>query len=246
MIRTQDPPVRLVVITVSAVLLEAIINAIFSLGSAPFAVTVVVVYVVYIVYGAKTKDHTIWLWLLFGFVTGLVEVASNCDVYLVDEMKILVYPPDGMKIGVSPAYLPLAWGVVFTQLGLIGEWIRQRRSIIIASLLTAAVGGVLISIFENLARQAGWWYYQNTPMLLAAPYFVNLFEFLSTLLFVLAGWQIARSKVKHAYVWALFLGVAMGIWMCIAMRISFRLLGPCQGAVIQLPCVSHTPTFSPR
>ncbi len=242
--RSQDPPLKLVAVTIAILLVEAVVNAAFSLGPLPLVVTIVAVYVIFIVYGARTGDHTVWLWLVFGVVTGGVEVLSDCDVFLVDTMKVLYYPNTFPKIGVSPAYLPLAWGLIFTELGLIGEWIRQRRSFVAASFITAGLGGVIILVFENLARQAGWWYYQNTPMLVWAPYFVTLFEFLSTLFFVAAGWRIASSALRHAYFWAVTVGVLMGIWMCIAMRISFWLLGPCKGAVIQLLCQPQSlPTY---
>ena len=233
----KEPPLRFVLTTLLILLIVAIVNSMFSLGSIPFALTILAIYTAYFVYGIRHKDHTIWLWLLFGFVTGLVEVASDCDYFLVEEMKVLVYPYDVPKIGVSPAYLPFAWGLIFTILGLLGEWIRLRRSLLVSSLAVALTGGAVISIFENLARQAGWWYYQDTPMLVWAPYFVNVFEFLSTLLIVPAGWRITRASVERAYVWALGMGAVMGIWMCLAMRISFWLLGPCEGAAIQLPCI---------
>ena len=234
--RSVEPPIRFTLITLGILLAQAIVSAIFGLGPIPLAVTVGTLYISFAIFGLKTKDHTIWLWLLFGLVTGTVEVASDCDRFLCIEKEVLIYPDTFPKIGVSPAYLPFAWGLVFTQLGLISEWFRLRRSILASTLLTAALGGVLISVFENLARPAGWWYYQNTPMFIWAPYFVSAFEFLSTLLIVPAGWRIARASVREAYAWALGVGALMGIWMCVAMRFAFWLLGECEGAVIQLPC----------
>lgn len=238
----QDISLRFTLITVGVLFVVATINAIFSLGWPPLFVTIVALYAAYIWFGIRTGNHAIFVWLLFGLVTGTVEVCSDCDSFLVDVRKVLIYPDDVWKIGVSPFYLPLAWGLVFTQLGLIGEWLRKKFSLILASVITALLGAVMISIFENLARQAGWWYYQNTPMLVWAPYFVNVFEFLSTLFFVLAGWRITRKgSVGSAYFWAVTIGVLSGLWMCVAMRISFWLLGPCEGAAIQLPCYDVPP-----
>lgn len=240
--RYQDISLRFDLMTIGVLFLVALINAIFSLSWPPLFIVIVVLYLVFIWYGIRTNNHAVFVWLLFGFVTGAVEVLSDCDSFLVEVRKVLIYPDNVPKIGVSPFYLTLAWGLVFTQLGVIGEWLRKRYGLIKASILTALTGAVLISIFENLARQAGWWYYQNTPMLVWAPYFVNVFEFLSTLLFVLAGWRITRKgTVGSSYFWAITIGILMGIWMCIAMRISFWLLGPCEGAVIQLPCYPVAP-----
>lgn len=235
--RTQDPPLRFVLIVVFVLLIEGVINAMFSLGAKPFAVTIVLAYVAYAVYAIKIRDHTLWLWLIFGFFTGLTELASNCDYFLVEEMKVLIYPSDFPKIGVTPAYLRFGWGLIFTTLGLIGLYIRKRSPTSVeATLLTAALGAILISVFENLARQAGWWYYQKTPMLIWTPYFVNVFEFLSTLVIVPVGWWIVSSPTKRAYFWAVGFGIAMGIWMCIAMRIAYWFLGSCDRSILQLPC----------
>ncbi len=235
--QTQDPPLRFVLITVFVLLLEAVINAMFSLGSIPLAVTIVALYIAYAIYGVVVKDHTIWVWLLFGFVTGLVELASNCDHYLVEDQKVLVYPEGLRMIGVSPSYLRFAWGLIFTVLGLVGLWIRNRRtSWVETALLIAAIGAVLIAVFENLARPSGWWYYRNTPMLVWSPYFVVIFEFLSTLVIVPVGWWISGRSVKSTYLWAIGAGVATGLWMCVAMRIGYWLVGPCSGAIFQIPC----------
>lgn len=228
---------RFVLITVFVLILVGLVNAMFSLGPMPLALTIGIMYVAYAVYGLISKDHTIWLWLLFGFVVGLVELASNCDYHIVtDPYQALVYPKWWRMIGVTPSYLRFGWGMIFTILGLIGLWIRRRNTFVEATLLTAALGAIFILIFENLARQAGWWYYQNTPMLIWSPYFCILFEFLSTLLVVPVGWWITGSTIKKAYFWAIGLGVAMGLWMCVAMRIAFWLLGPCSGAILQFQC----------
>src|SRR5258706_8223352 len=85
--RSQDPPLKLVAVTIAILLVEAVVNAAFSLGPLPLVVTIVAVYVIFIVYGARTGDHTVWLWLVFGVVTGGVGVLSDCDVFLVRTMK---------------------------------------------------------------------------------------------------------------------------------------------------------------
>lgn len=235
--RSDIPPIRFVVITLAILFAVSIVNASLQLGEWPLIVVIAALYLAFFIYGARTRDHTIWIWLLYGLVTGLVEVASDCDSFLVDEVKVLVYPPHGLKIGVSPAYLPMAWGLIWTMLGLIGQWLRRQQTILRHSVLIGLLGATLIAVFENLARQAGWWYYRDTPMLVWCPFFVILFEFLSTVVIVPIGWQIARSTLRNAYLWAIVFGVASGIWMCVAMRISFALLGPCSGALLQFPCL---------
>lgn len=235
--RSEIPPIRFVVLTLGVLFTVAVVNAIFRSGEVPLAITIILLYLAFFIYGARTRDHSIWIWLIYGLVTGLVEVASDCDSFLVNEVKVLVYPPDVPKIGVSPAYLPFAWALIWTELGLLGHWIRQRRTLLGPTVLIGLLGAVLIAIFENLARQAGWWYYQSTPFLIFCPYFVMLFEFLSTIVIVPIGWMIARSSLRNAYIWAVVFGVLSGVWMCVAMRIAFFLLGSCDGAVIQIPCL---------
>ena len=235
--RSEIPPIRFVVITLVVLFAVCIVNASLQSGETPLIVVIAGLYVAFFIYGAKTGDHTIWIWLLYGLVTGFVEVASDCDTHLVNEMKVLVYPPHRFKIGVSPAYLPLAWGLMWTELGLLGQWIRRKQTLLRPSLLIGLLGATLIALFENLARQAGWWYYRDTPMLVWCPFFVLVFEFLSTVVIVPIGWQIARSSTRRAYIWAIVFGILSGIWMCVAMRIGFALLGPCEGAPIQLPCL---------
>ena len=235
--RSQVPPIRFVITTLAILFAVAVVNAALRAGQTPLVIIIILLYFSFFIYGAKTRDHTIWIWLIYGLVTGLVEVASDCDDYLVNVVRVLVYPPDVPKIGVSPAYLPFAWALIWTELGLIGEWIRRQRTLLGPTLLIGLTGAVLIAVFENLARPAGWWYYRNTPMLIFCPFFVGLFEFLSTVIIVPIGWHLARSPVKSAYVWSIVLGVASGIWMCVAMRIGFYLLGSCNNAVIQFPCL---------
>lgn len=234
--RSEIPPIHFVIITLGILLAVSVANAAFHAGQTPLVITIIALYFSFFIYGAKTGDHTIWIWLVYGLVTGLVEVASDCDAHLVNVMKVLVYPPNVPKIGVSPAYLPFAWALIWTELGLIGEWIRRQRTLLGPTLLIGLTGSVLIAVFENLARPAGWWFYRDTPMLIFAPYFVMLFEFLSTAVIVPIGWYIARSSIRGAYMWAVIFGVGSGIWMCVAMRIGFYLLGSCTNSVIQFPC----------
>lgn len=240
---TDRSSIRFVLVTLAVLWTVAVICAIFALGPIPLVVTVVGLYIAFVVYGFREKRPVVWLWLAIGLVAGIVEVWSNCDDYLVVVEQVLVYPDTFPKIGVSPAYLPVAWGLVFTQLGLIGDWFRRNNTLLRAMILTALTGGALIMIFENLAHPAQWWYYQNTPMLFYAPLFVNLFEFLSTAVLVLIGWSIARgakdpdNPTKPAVTgWAIFGGFVLGIWMCVAMRFGYWMLGPCEGAVIQFAC----------
>src|SRR5262245_21193523 len=155
MLQTEDFHIRFVLVMLSIVFVIGVINATFGLGSWPLAIAVTVIYLVYFIYGFKVNDHTIWLWLVFGFETGLVELESNCDYYLVETKKVLIYPDTLRKIGVTPSYLRFAWGLMFMHLGLLGQWInKQRNSRLEAVLLIALIGSIVIGVFENLARQA--------------------------------------------------------------------------------------------
>lgn len=236
MIRSEIPPIRFVIIAVSVLFSVSIVNASLQSGERPLVFVILALYVAFFLYGLKTRDHTIWIWLLYGLVTGFVEVASDCDSFLTHDVKVLVYPDTFPKIGVSPAYLPFAWGLIWTVLGLVGQWLRRQQTLLKPTVLIGLLGAALIALFENLARQAGWWYYRDTPMLVWCPFFVLLFEFLSTVVIVPIGWKITKSSVRGAYMWAIIFGILSGIWMCIAMRIGFAVFGPCEGAIIQFEC----------
>lgn len=175
-------------------------------------------------YIARYRDGQLARWLLFGLAAGWVEL-------LIDRWFVgtgtLVYPVDEPHIWASPAYMPFAWAMVLVQLGAVGAWLRQRLPFFLATALTAVIFGINIPIYEHLAKGARWWWYEQTPMLFDAPYYVILAEFLLALPLVWVAGVIADAPCRRS----VLLGVAEGFWMLLVGVFAFWLLGPCTGSV---------------
>lgn len=78
--------------------------------------------------------------------------------------------------------MPFAWTVVTIQLGYFGWWMGKRWGLPTASLLIALFGAVNIPLYEQWAKNAGWWYYRNTPMVGNTPWYIIGGEFLIALI----------------------------------------------------------------
>jgi len=205
------------------------VSAIYALGWRAITFNVGVVLVLDCIYILRYRDAQVGRWLLLGFAAGGVELLT--DWWLVGT-QTLVYPPDKPQIWASPAYMPFAWAVVLVQLGIVGDWLRPRQGWLAATLLTALIAGINIPIYEHLAKDAQYWFYQLTPMFLSTPYYIICAEFLLALPLVGLGAIAARLRPR----WSLSLGVIEGLWMFPVVLFAFWLLGPCTGAVIQWPC----------
>ncbi len=178
------------------------------------------------------KDGVVTRWLVFGIAAGFVELVA--DHWLVAVVDSLRYAPGEPLIWVSPFYMPFSWAVVLAQVGAVGEWIYARRSLWLASLLTATFGAFNISRYENFAHDAQWWSYHGSPMLQDCPHYIILGEFLLTLPLV---WMTDVFLLeKRPLSTSLALGVLEGAIIYAAYRVAYWLVGPCEGAVIQLPC----------
>lgn len=128
-----------------------------------------------LVYWAKTKDPIIPKLLLFGLIVGFGELAS--DAYSVVAKGTLVYPAGEPLIWASPFYMPVSWLAIMVQGGFMAWALRQRFGLGKAVLILVAVGGSYVPLYEYLARNANFWYYQNCKMLLGhTPYYVILAE----------------------------------------------------------------------
>lgn len=175
-------------------------------------------------YILRYRDGQLARWFLFGLAAGWVEL-------LIDRWFVgtgtLVYPVEEPHIWASPAYMPFAWAMVLVQLGVVGAWLRQRLSFFLATVLTAVISGINIPIYEHLAKGAKWWWYQQTPMLFDAPYYVICAEFLLALPLVWMAGKMTQGPLSRSAV----LGVAEGVWILIVGGFAFWLLGPCTGSV---------------
>jgi hypothetical protein len=157
--------------------------------------------------------------LLFGLATGWTELLA--DRWLVDTTATLVYLPGGPFVLRSPLYMPFAWMIVTTQLGYFGWWMGKRWGVPTASLLIALFGAVNIPLYEQWAKNAGWWYYHNTPMLGNTPWYIIGGEFLIALSLPAA---IAIFEKRH---WSVSIGagICQGLWIWVSYFLAFRLFG---------------------
>lgn len=182
---------------------------------------------------AWMRDGVLGRWLAFGLAAGVVELPV--DAWLVERAgRSLVYPPGGVEplIWDSPVYMPFAWAIILVQIGVISAWLRRRLGVVAGAVVTALVAGVNIPFYEHLAHDAHYWSYERTPMLLGAPYYVIVSEFLLALPLAPLGLLVER---RHG-AWSLALGALEGAWMFPCVWIAWRLVGPCAGALIQFAC----------
>jgi hypothetical protein len=215
--------------TMGLLLTLNIISAYYALGWKAVTFNVLLILGLDCLYLVASQDRQLGRWLLLGLAAGGVELLA--DWWLV-RTNTLVYPPDEPMVWASPAYMPLAWAVVLVQIGAVGAWLRQRYSFLLATLLTALIAGINIPIYEHLAKDANFWYYQYTPMLFNAPLYVICAEFLLALPLV---WMIGLTAHARPAL-ALAIGALEGLWMLPVVVFAFWLFGPCVGAVMQWPC----------
>lgn len=196
----------------------------FALWSTAFTLTVMVGWT------AWRRDPVLARWLLLGLVGGWVELLT--DAWLVRSTHTLFYPENEPMVLDSPLYMPFAWTLVLAQLGIVGRWLAQRMSLVKASVATALLGGSMIPLYEHLADGAGYWWYADTPMVMDAPYYIIVSEFLLALPLVWLGTVAEARRWRFSAV----LGLVAGLWMTPSVWIAWQLVGPCQGALIQLRC----------
>jgi hypothetical protein len=206
-----------------------VLSACYGLGWRAITASLALILLLDGIYMVAFRDLQLGQWLLFGLAAGFVELGS--DWWLV-RTGTLVYPPDEPMIWASPAYMPFAWAVVLAQIGVVGAWLKQRYGLLPATLLTALLSGVNIPIYEHLAKDAHFWFYQHTPMLFNAPLYVIGAEFFLAL--PLAG--MAGAITTAHPVRSLAAGVVEGLWMFSVVIFAFWLLGPCGSTVIAWPC----------
>lgn len=204
---------------------------IYALGWKSAAFNTALTLVVFSLYSLRYRDSYLPRWLAFGIAAGFTELAA--DWWLVNSTKSLVYPVDEPMIVVSPLYMPFAWCVVLLQGGVIAQWLASRMATWKAGLLTALLCSVNIPLYEHLAKDAGWWYYRDTPMVFNAPYYIIVGEFLLGLPLAWIALALARKKPLTG---GIPLGILQGIVIFIAYVIAWWLVGPCVGAVVQFPC----------
>lgn len=221
---------RFVLFAMALVLGSNVYGAITSAG-AKFALwSTFFTFLVMLGWTAWQRDGVLARWLTLGFVAGWVEIGT--DAWIVRVTQSLAYPSGGPMVWDSPLYMPFAWTIVLAQLGVVGGFLARRMSLTRATLACALIGGLMIPLYELLAHYANYWKYTQTPMLLRAPLYIILAEFLLALPLV---WMYRVQDGRPRAV-SVALGVAAGAWMLPSVAFAWVLLGPCEGAWIQFSC----------
>ena len=225
-------PERRLYFVLGTIGLLVVLNTVASfLAMGPITVVfnTALILLLFAIYYLRTRDRVILGWGVFGLVAGFAELPA--DAWLVNT-GTLVYPEGHAMIWLSPAYMPFAWMMVLMQIGGLASYLVDRFPLWQAGLLTAVAAGVNIPLYEHLAKDALWWFYQDTPMIFSAPYYVIVAEFLLAVPLAYFAGAIARGSLWKAAI----LGIVEGLVMLVACWIAFTLVGPCEGALIQLPC----------
>jgi len=228
---TDDPlRIRFILVAMGLVVASNVTGALthagpmFALASTLFTLAVMLGWT------AWRRDPVMARWLLLGLVAGWLETLT--DAWLVRYTGSLLYPPDEPMVLDSPLYMPFAWTLVLSQLGVLGGWLAQRMSLAKATLLTAALGGSMIPLYEHLAHHAGYWSYTNTPMVWHAPLYIIVSEFLLSLPLV---WMYGAA-LRRPWAYSAWLGVVAGLWMIPSVIVAWWLVGPCRPVFRALGC----------
>lgn len=109
-------------------------------------------------------------------IAGIVELGA--DYFLVVIADTLVYSQSLPMLVESPAYMPLAWAIVTTQLGYLALRLSDAERRLAASAAPSIIAMGLIWFYETGAHVAGIWGYTNAPILMVgnAPAFIIVAE----------------------------------------------------------------------
>lgn len=212
---------RLVLTTLGLSFVGNAIAALYSLGWPAAAAMTIALLGIIGRHVLRHRDPILGRLLVFGLLVGFGELPA--DHFGVVTTATLVYPTGQPMIGVSPLYMPFAWGIVFVQLGFLAWWLARRWGAGRTAVVLAIVGGVNIPIYEYLAKYADFWYYRNTPMLFGAtPYYVILAE---TLLSLALPLLVASISARTSARTLVALAALEAAWIYVAGRISYGLVG---------------------
>ncbi|QCK16166.1 DUF6989 domain-containing protein [Mangrovivirga cuniculi] len=183
-------------------------SSILKAGPTSAAIITYLVFGAFIIYGVITRSRLIFLLLVFGLTGGVLELIA--DHYSVATINALIYPGNEPMVVSSPLYMPFAWANVFVQLGYYSLLLIRWKGILMASIIMAVAGGMYIPFYENFAKDAGWWWYENVSMIWNAPYYIIICEALISLLLPVCIYLIVKRK---SFLIALILGVLEGLWI---------------------------------
>lgn len=196
----------------------SVLSSIYQWGWVSISILDYSLAVLLTVYAFYKKEHLLGKLMIMGFVAGILELPV--DAWLVDT-GTLVYPNAEPMIWKSPMYMPVAWMLVLVQMGYLSFMLMRWKNMGVAILGVFLVGASYIPLYEHLALNSGWWYYQNTPMIIGAPYYIILAEGLLCIAIPPIMWKVSRSTFRLEPL----LGVAEAVWMFISSWIAYQILG---------------------
>jgi len=196
-----------------------LIASIFALGWVSATVIVFTLFSAITIYIINFKDDLMVKIFLFGIAAGIIELIF-VDPWGVNTGS-LVYNPGGIFLFKSPLYMPFSWAVAIWQLGFFAIYFEKKWGLLKTTIILGIVGGINIPMYEHFAKNANWWYYQNSPMVFNTPYYVILSEFFISL--VLPAAVLFFSKKK--WYWSALTGIALGFWMWVAGLLCYALVG---------------------
>ncbi len=173
----------------------------------------------YILYAIIFKDALLGRFILFGLAAGITELLP--DNWLVNHTHTLFYPPNEPMLYASPAYMPFSWTVVLLQVGYLGFLINKKYNVWIASLGVGILGCMIIPLYEYMAINAGWWYYESAPMWGMVPIYI----FVAEGLLMISIPDLYDRCEKISLKWIPVLGIIQGLVMWLACIIAYYLVG---------------------
>ena len=215
-----DKRTTLVILITSGVLLGwSLLSSLMQSGPIMASIITYGLYIFYWAYAWRTRNPLVLRLLILGTIAGVLELFT--DHYLVETIDSLVYPGKELMLWSSPAYMPFAWSNVLLQLSFVGVLITSRLGVFRASIILCVAGGMYIPMYEHLAKDAGWWWYNlNTPMLFNAPVYVILCEALISL--SLPG--LLYFSEHNTPLKTVLLGILEGVWIFVSAWLAYNIV----------------------
>lgn len=160
--------------------------------------------------------------VVFGFAVGLLELIA--DNYSINTLNALHYPADEPKLWPtdSPVYMAPSWMVAIVQLGWYSLLLIRWKGVAVATVLMTLLGGSYIPSYEWMAKNAGWWHYENVHMIMSVvPEYIIGCELLLSLFVPI----LVYMAVQRSWYVAAGLGALQGLWIWPAAIIAYAITG---------------------
>lgn len=123
-----------------------------------FGITTLIVISVLIAGWYKTQSPRLAWLLIFGLVTGVVELLA--DWIHVEYLGSLVYTDYfGFRLLASPSYMPVGWWLTAVQFGYLSQRLNEKWSQWFTVSMISVLGMSLPPWYEEFASPAKAWYY---------------------------------------------------------------------------------------